>query len=358
MSSLEADLSAAGGRARPNGAAGGVRGPLCFRPFLRPMVWGGRRLAEQLGKTLPSGEAFGESWEVSDHALHQSIVAAGPLAGASLHYLMQRHREELVGPTAPAHAAFPWLVKFLDAHDWLSVQVHPDEGAVRRLWPGEGPKTEAWFILDTLPGSRVYAGLLPGVAEAALRNALARGTVAECLHSFEPRPGDCVFLPAGTVHAVGGGVLMAEIQQTSDATFRLFDWNRRDAQGKTRTLHVEESLASIHWDRGPVHPVRPAAFTPPGRERGPGQAWPRERLELVRCRYFHLDYLSESEPFFCGEGEALQVVIVLAGRGRLETGHGTEELRPGQAWVFPAQAPAARVRPEGGLACLVSTLPG
>src|SRR5205807_1382927 len=123
------------------------------------------------------------------------------------------------------------LIKLLDAHDWLSVQVHPDKESVARLWPGEGSKTEAWFILDALPGSRIYAGLLPGVDAAALGAAIAAGRAHECLHSFAPQPGDCVFLPAGSVHAVGGGVLFAEIQETSDATFRLYDWNRRDAQG-------------------------------------------------------------------------------------------------------------------------------
>src|SRR5206468_7878875 len=121
---------------------------------------------------------------------------------------------------------------------------------------GEGSKTEAWFVLEAQPGSRIYAGLLPGVDEHCLRAASAAGTVAHCLHCFTPRPGDCVFLPAGTVHAVGGGVLIAEIQQTSDATFRLFDWNRKDAQGNSRQLHIEESLASIHWGQGPVQPLR------------------------------------------------------------------------------------------------------
>ena len=139
----------------------------------------------------------------------------------------------MLGKAAANYEVFPWLVKFLDARDWLSVQVHPDEEAVLRLWPGEGAKTEAWFVLAADPGSRIYAGLEPGTDKAGFRAALQAGTVAKCLHHFEPRPGDCVFLPAGTVHAVGGGVLMAEIQQTSDATFRLFDWHRRDAQGKS-----------------------------------------------------------------------------------------------------------------------------
>src|SRR5262249_31265090 len=128
--------------------------------------------------------------------------------------------------------------------------------AVKRLWPGERGKTEAWFVLDADPSSRIYAGLLPGIDESRLRRALSEGQVAECLHHFQPAAGDCLFLPAGTVHAVGGGVLMAEIQQTSDATFRLFDWNRTDAQGRGRLLHIEQALACIDWQRGPVNPTK------------------------------------------------------------------------------------------------------
>src|SRR5262249_53909544 len=153
---------------------------------------------------------YGEAWEVSDHASHSSRVAGGPLAGRTLRELMGRHRHELLGAAAKAHTTFPLLVKLLDANDWLSVQVHPDDEKVRALWPGEGGKTEAWFALAAARGSGVYAGLRPGVDEPRLREALARGGVADCLHSFTPRPGDCLFLRAGTVHAVGGGVLMAE----------------------------------------------------------------------------------------------------------------------------------------------------
>jgi mannose-6-phosphate isomerase len=327
-------------------------GPLCFKPYLRPMVWGGRRLAAKLGKTLPTDELYGESWEVSDHPHHPSVVATGPHAGRTLRQLMDHDRASLLGSAAEAHARFPWLIKFLDAHDWLSVQVHPDEVAVRQLWPGEESKTEAWFILDVLPGARIYAGLRPGVDEPALRAALAKGTVAECLHSFEPRAGDCVFLPAGTVHAVGGGVLIAEVQQTSDATYRLFDWDRRDAQGKSRTLHVEESMASTHWDQGPVIPVHADAYGATAEEA------PRCRLPLVRSRYFHLDYVSEKESFTCGGTGVLQAALVLAGAGWLQSMDAETALHVGQAWVLPASGPPARIQPVGGLGCLVCSLPG
>jgi mannose-6-phosphate isomerase len=314
------------------------------------MVWGGRRLGEVLGKTLPTPEPYGEAWEISDHVSHRSVVQNGTLSGTTLHELMRRDPAALVGSET---TTFPWLVKFLDACDRLSVQVHPDERAVGRLWPGEGSKTEAWFVLSAQPGSRVYAGLLPGVDEQALRKALAAGTVAECLHSFEPRPGDCLFLPAGTVHAVGGGVLLAEVQQTSDATFRLFDWNRRDAQGRARTLHVEEALACIDWKAGPVHPVRAVGYPTTAVEGDAEPVW----QTLVRCCYFHLDYARQEDPFSLGGGGRTQVLMVLHGRGQLCSPGGQDSLAPGDTVLLPTALPEVSLLPQGPLGMLVSTLP-
>jgi mannose-6-phosphate isomerase len=260
---------------------------------------------------------------------------------------METERSALLGRSAAAYSTFPWLVKFLDAADWLSVQVHPDEEAVRRLWPGEGSKTETWFVLAAEPGSRIYAGLLPGVDEKRLRKALTAGAVAECLHQFEPQPGDSLFLPAGTVHAVGGGVLLAEVQQTSDATFRLFDWNRRDPHGKSRPLHIEESIQSIHWDQGPVKPVRVAGF--------PNS--PDQRLRLVRCRYFHLDYVQARMPFSCAGENRLEMLIVVNGNGHLAGPQGELELRRGQVCVLPASLPRIELRSDPAVGVLHCTLP-
>jgi mannose-6-phosphate isomerase len=316
-------------------------GPLRFQPFLRPMVWGGRRL-ERLGKALPVGEPYGESWEVSDHPLHHSVVAAGPFAGRTLHDLMRAYPETLPA-RAGTRAVFPWLIKFLDAADWLSVQVHPDDAWAAELWPGESGKTEAWLVINASPEARIYAGLLPGVDEPALRRALHQGKVAECLHSFTPGPGDCVFLPAGTVHAVGGGVLMAEVQQTSDATFRLYDWDRRDAEGKTRPLHVEESLACINWKQGPVAPVHAEGSV---------------RRRLVSCPFFDLAHEVHREPFRGPDGDGLQALIILDGRGTLAAPWGAEGVTAGQAWLLPAGAAPALWRPEGALRLLRVTPPG
>jgi mannose-6-phosphate isomerase len=161
-----------------------------------------------------------------------------------------------------------------------------------------------------------------------------------------------VFLPAGTVHAVGGGVLMAEVQQTSDATFRLFDWNRRDTRGQARQLHIEESLACINWNAGPVHPVRAEGY--PGEQDGSRGA---VRQRLVACPYFTLEYLRQSEPFSCAGVGRLQVMLVLHGHGRLRTGEGVWELAPGDTLLLPAALDALTCRPDGDLGILLSTLP-
>jgi mannose-6-phosphate isomerase len=321
-----------------------VNGPLRFEPYCRPTVWGGRRLADLLHKPLSAG-LHGETWEISDHLQHQSRVATGPLGGLTLRELMQSHAADLFGRSLPP-AVFPWLIKHLDARDWLSVQVHPDDEKAKRLAPGERGKTEAWLVLAADPTSRIWAGLKPGVDEPTLRAALAAGTVAECLDSFTPRPGDCLYLPAGTVHAVGGGVLLVEIQQTSDATFRLFDWNRTDAQGRRRALHVEEALACVDWNAGPVEPLHIPGYP---------DANDPLRQRLVECPYFRLDYRREREPFALGEG-VLQVAVVLHGSGKL-SGPEQSRLAPGDVLLLPATMPALEVRPDETLGLLLTTLP-
>jgi mannose-6-phosphate isomerase len=314
------------------------------------MVWGGNWLT-RLGKTFPAEVPHGESWEVSDHRLHHSLLAAGPLAGHSLRELMEQHREALLGPVASRFSVFPWLIKFLDANGWLSVQVHPDDQTAARLCPGEGGKTEVWFVLDALPGSRIYAGVLAGFDEKMFREALAAGSVADCLHSFTPRPGDCLPLPAGTVHAVGGGVLLAEMQQTSDATFRLFDWNRRDATGKPRELHLDKGLAAIDWRRGPVNPIKADRFATFEAANNTTQQ------PLVQTPFFQIDFYSGKVPFECRGSGRLQAFVILAGKGRLSWEDGEESVRAGQAWLLPAELSNGRFVPEPALAGLRCTFP-
>lgn len=232
--------------------------PLVFEPYLRPVVWGGRKLGDVLGKSLPDAAAYGESWELSPHAQHVSRVAEGPLAGQSLEEIYRSRAADMLGTDPGKPKSFPLLIKFLDCRELLSIQVHPDDRLARELAGESFGKTEAWVVLQADPGARIYAGFQPGVTRRDVERHLAAGTLEQTLHAIAPQEGDCLYLPAGTVHAVGGGVLMAEVQQASDATFRLYDWNRVGVDGQPRELHIEQALASINWDAGPVSPRRPA----------------------------------------------------------------------------------------------------
>lgn len=253
--------------------------PLVFEPYFRPQVWGETRLRRLLGKSLPAGCRIGESWEISAHPHHVSRVAEGLWAGATLTELWSEHRSSLGGEALGSWPRFPLLLKWLDCHEPLSVQVHPNDEDARELLGEPNGKAEAWVVLHAEPGSRIFAGLKAGATRAEFLERLDCGTVADCLHSFEPRAGDCLLIEPGTVHAVGGGVVLAEVQQSSDATFRIFDWNRTTSDGRPRKIHRDESLRCIRWDRGPVTPLRRTSFQPDG---------PLDVEHLIQCDYFHL----------------------------------------------------------------------
>lgn len=229
--------------------------PLEFSPFLRPQVWGGDALGRFFGKAAAS-VPIGESWEVSGLPEHPSIVMNGSLAGQSLTDLWNQRSRELSGRPL-ASTVFPLFVKWLDCREYLSVQVHPGDAMAREQLGQATGKSEVWVVVQAEPTARVYAGLRPGVTRDELVTRLNDGTVADCLHSFVPKVGDCISLPAGTVHAAGGGVVFAEVQQPSDLTFRLFDWNRVGLDGQPRQLHLEMAMQSMTWPQGPVSPTIP-----------------------------------------------------------------------------------------------------
>ncbi len=230
--------------------------PLEFDSFLRPQVWGGDALSRYLGKPVSGTVPIGESWEVSGLSEHPSIVLRGAFAGQSLSDLWTSHREDLAGRIVGV-STFPLFVKWLDCRQFLSVQVHPNDAMAREVLGQVSGKSEAWVVVHAEPTARIYAGLRPGVTQHELLSRLEAGTVAECLHSFVPQVGDCISLPAGTVHSAGGGVVFAEVQQPSDTTFRLFDWNRLGLDGQSRPLHLDMAMKSITWPQGPVSPSIP-----------------------------------------------------------------------------------------------------
>jgi mannose-6-phosphate isomerase len=221
---------------------------LRFTPLYQTRVWGGRRLESVLHRELPDAQPYGESWDLVDRETEQSLVADGEHHGASLHELWTGHREAVFGAAYLRHPAprFPVLIKILDCADDLSIQVHPPASKAAEL-NGE-PKTEMWFVAHADPDARIYAGLRKGVTRQSFEAALADGTVADSVHAMTPRVGDSLFVPSGRLHALGRGLLIYEIQQNSDTTYRVFDWNRVGLDGKPRQLHVEQSMQCIDFD--------------------------------------------------------------------------------------------------------------
>jgi mannose-6-phosphate isomerase len=285
---------------------------------------------------------------LSDRDDHPSRVADGPLKGRTIAQLLEQFPEPLMGKLAHRFQRFPLLLKFLDAREMLSVQVHPGDAHKDLLPAGETGKTEAWVVLEAGPESRIYAGLKPGATADGLRRALTNGTVADHLACFTPKPGDGVFLPAGTVHALGGGVVVFEVQQNSDVTFRLYDWGHVDAKtGQPRALQVEQALACIDFAEGAAGPVTPVAEAtgPVGRER------------LFDCEHFRLWRLTGQSPFPVGAAGAPRVLVSIAGTGQIEHGGATYAAGKGEVWLLPAVIGVCAFRPRGAVTLLEIALP-
>jgi len=334
-------------------------GPLLFERHFVEKVWGGRSLERRPGFELPAGARIGETWEIVDRDEERSVVARGRHRGRTLGELMAERGAEIVGdaPMAPTGAAggeggrFPLLVKYIDASENLSVQVHPDESAARRLGRGAEPKTEAWYVVGAAGDAALYCGLRPDVDADELARIAAGPEVVDALVRWSVRPGDCMAVPGGTVHAIGAGVTILEVQQNSDTTYRLYDWGRVGLDGRPRETHVEEALACARLGRPARPPARPD--------------WSRSEdglrsARLVDNALFTLDGLALSASVRMdtrqGDERSYRIYAVVEGSGRLDV-EGDEgeawRLAPGDVWLVPAACGYHRVTPDEGRLTLI-----
>ncbi len=309
--------------------------PLKFEPIFKERIWGGQRLQSHFGKDLPNGPV-GECWELADLPQDQSVIANGPWAGRTLADILDEAPEAITG-NPNFKGPFPLLIKLLDAQDLLSVQVHPDQGTCNRTGHGD-PKTECWYIIAADPGAFIYKGIKPGTTQEAFAAACTTGTVEDYLDKIPVQPGECHYLPSGTVHAIGSGLLIAEIQQPSDTTYRVFDYNRVDNQGCPRELHIAEALESIHYDVS----AQDLPVTQSGR--------------LVNSPFFTVDFVeaNPNQSMACPSG--LSVLLIIKGDGELTDGKDTLPVRAGECVLLPASR-QFHLRNTTYLSYLATTIP-
>jgi mannose-6-phosphate isomerase len=310
-------------------------GPLLLRGTLQQTIWGGRNLARIAGKTLPDSALIGESWETAN----ESTVAAGHFAGMRLGELVRIYDESLVGwrSVEVFGHRFPLLAKFLDAQEQLSLQVHPEDDFAAAHEGGKLGKTESWYVLHADPGAQLVYGLTRTSSEAEVRQAISQNRLEDLLCSFEARPGDVILVPAGTVHAIGGGVVLYELQEYSDVTYRLYDYGRRQPDGSLRELHIDKALAVMRFD--PPDAVR-ATPVEVGKVGDDGV----ERL-LVACRYFleeELRFSGEAEQAF--DGSSCHILTALEGTCEIDGPFEAVSLMRGDTAVVPAAVSAYSLR--------------
>lgn len=286
--------------------------PLKFNDIYKERIWGGRDLETVLGKDLPENVKIGESWELADVHNDKSVITNGDLAGLTIAEVMDKYPVEMIGK-ADYKPPFPLLIKILDAQDVLSVQVHPDERTCLKMGKGE-LKTECWYIIDHKPGAVIYKGLKPGVTKEQFEKAIEDKTTADLLNKIEVEKGQCHFLPAGTPHAVGAGIMIAEIQTPSDTTYRVFDWNRVDENGNSRQLHIPEALKSIHFNQDD------------------SKLTVRDTGRLVESQYFKVDkgHQTAGCEMLLSRG-TMRVLIFLDGKGSIHNGDESQIVNFGKA---------------------------
>jgi mannose-6-phosphate isomerase len=323
--------------------------PIQFEPIFKEKIWGGSALSVVLGKRVPPGAVIGESWELSGVAGNESVSISDPCRGMTLGKIVASDPAAIVG-SIPRYRGFPLLYKFIDAHAKLSVQVHPDDAQAKALGYGKFGKSECWYILDAQPGAQVVCGFAHGVSRDDVRDAAASDRILPLLNRITVLPGDVIFVPGRTVHAVLGGVLLYEVQETADTTFRLFDWDRLDNNGKPRPLHIQESLEVLDTTWHAFHKIPPVVA---------------DRTDafvhsfLVASRHFALE-----EYRFLGAAEialpvkrSFRVITVCNGHVRFVRDGVSYMLNKGETILIPARLSGLHVAAEAGTQFLLSSVP-
>lgn len=310
--------------------------PLKFDPIYQYRIWGGQRLSEWLSRPLPENENIGEAWILSDREENPSRVAEGFLKGKTIAELMKEFPADLMGKAKDRYDKFPLLLKFLDAQTVLSVQVHPSDEMKDLLPAGESGKTEAWVVLEANEKSRIYAGLKPGTSKEELIKAIETKKAVDFLPHFQPQIGDAIYIPAGTVHTFDN-VLLFEVQENSDITYRLYDWDRIDEKtGMAREIQVDKALECIDFSQGQVMPITPEAI----------QDLSLSREKLFDCDHFVLWRLQSDTPFSVGEDDLPRVIVCIEGYGRLKAGGSHYSLNRGDVMLLPASSGKSTFLPD------------
>jgi mannose-6-phosphate isomerase len=307
--------------------------PYRFIPILKEKPWGGKRLRQLFAKHAPAGRRVGESWELADRGKDNTRVAEGPLRGITLRALIETWPREILGDEHALRYAtrFPLLVKFLDCDQRISVQVHPSDEFANRHEAGEMGKMEAWVVVSVEPSARIFRGVLPGTTAADFSAAVQRGVVPACLNEMEVETGDVIFLPPGTIHAAGGGLVLAEVSQNSDVTYRIHDWCAAGAGRAKRPLHVDKAFAVSDFHSLGISKMQPVPL--------PGDGG-RRRL-LVKCEKFTLESIEIAgrRVRLRSASDRFAILVVLRGRGEIVYGKGGQRraaFRAGQTFLLPA----------------------
>jgi mannose-6-phosphate isomerase len=306
--------------------------PLKFQPIYKERIWGGTLLKEVFARQTPQDKRIGESWELADLHSDKSVITNGQFANQTLESVIRKYPEEITG--SKQAKPFPLLIKLLDCGEVLSVQVHPDEETCKRMGKGNF-KAECWYVVGAKPGAIIYKGFKAGVTKEQFLKAIKEGTVEQTLCKIEAKAGQCFYVPAGVPHALGAGLLIAEVETPSDTTFRIFDWNRIDETGKPRPLHINDAMKSIHFNR----PGDEFSATTTGR--------------LVDSRFFKVDkgrqkpnsevlLAADSTPS-TSSGQAgspqagqMKMLIFISGSGTIADGSNIVDFKPGETLLIPA----------------------